>query len=334
MDTLNNNIERNKITPKLELGVSIKNMIDSVEYDDICMTLTNQDWLLTLWNHFAKHPVLKAFYQWEEFLDKETKNDFRLFQISLDSDLKKWLISETPIKLSESKFDCKEILNLINSTNWSTGLFIDNLIKDTYKPNTFRDFMTVFLITQLKDEKIDLDKYVNERLLDEKWYFSKYSWFKDKFSSLNWKLLNWSSWQNHRLAAIFVYNYFIDKLDLKDQLKPVEYISSKYVELEEKKINWEAIDKLFENNYVVRREDLDTIVDSIYDTPFDDRRYDAMDKLKNMDSNKDWRYAVLPKNKVNEMFNSLTEQVKTFFLYLLNKKPKSKELIEKITELK
>lgn len=324
----------------LRISISTKNYINDLSYDEIFSPFSKDKapkWLEELENIYKKDPILKYFYQHDKFVDDNTNNDLVSFDKNQEKNYIKRNINSKRVNLPEKTFDENMISSILNSSNKTEWFLLEEFVKNTDKLYSLHHFITIFITLQLKDDKIDFTRYVNDRVFSETFKFHRYSWFKGAFQKLNWKIVNESSWQNHRLIAVYVYNYYINKLWLENLFKKVEYIDSSKIEFYEDKVNGFWIDSVFNWNYILTEKDLNWILAEIYRND-NDKRLEIKELILKININKsnnsfesaETKQLIIPKDKFEKISDTSIEKLKSFITWFINKKPRIQHVKERI----
>ena len=201
------------------LDSKIMNMINELDINDIYSIWENwmswdQDKIDIFKNEFIKHDVLKKLYEYHENDDYENAQSGKtlIWMITKEIDYENmsvwnfWKIVEKFWK-SQSywewiySFDWDEIDSIFN---WTRCCFWFKWFTWCDGKKTFYNVITALILFQLIEHDISIEHYFNE------WILGKNSTYFVKFNTENDQIWNYiynvSSWENHRIRALVIYN--------------------------------------------------------------------------------------------------------------------------------
>lgn len=327
---------------ELKISISTKRLIDNISIEELATHFSANSvpsWLLEIENIFRKDPVLSVFYSSPCLMNEAAKKDVLNFNESIKKDFIRWNVQSRKIELQDWDFNDVMLGKIVNTPNSSIWYFIDDFA-DNWNTKTMHHFITLFLIMQLRDQKIDLTRFVNWSLLSEKLELHQYSWFGRNFSGMNGRIMNNSSWQSNRFVAIYIYNHFVKKLWLQRYLDIITRIDPSKIDFYEEKASGFEIDVLFSDNYILTEKELNALLVEFFWND-DIVRDEVREKIIQMNINKfgdgiriaDSNILILPKDKFEETFNTLPEKIKSFIWWFLGKKPRTQIFRERIERI-
>lgn len=156
------------------------------------------------------------------------------------------------------------------------------------------------------------------------------SWFKKYFSNLNWTFRNISSWWNHRVFWMLIYNLFAEI----ESLPIVEYLQAKNSKLEERIFDWDKIDNFLDSHIPIKNRygyhyDYSFIfTEGVFNKNSIEKYLSiSFNELTSVDS------LSIPKNWISKLNISFVDKLKLNLDFLFDKE-ESEEKIKLITLLK
>lgn len=311
----------------LEIHHEVQPMIDLPTEESISGRIYDIPWVEIIEAYFKKHPIFRQFYTPAITMSKEIEKDFIALEEELWIDAIKEFIIKDVVKFDKTeKFPISTVQKVINNTNFSCSGLLQDILPNTYKRNIIDKFITVFLLIQLRKiknpySKLNTTIYANS-ILHGEWHFAVYSWFRKNFGSLNGNTKNISSGQNHRLAAIVMYNHHLERLWLIEIFEGIEYIHpEKIVEFSTLMADGAAIDAYIENHYFIENKKLYSWIKMLVgEDIYRNHKYEfewyiqnlfqEIKKTSHSFDNMLLTYIVIDKQKLNELLFPSVEQVK------------------------
>lgn len=223
--------------PLIHINQDIKKLINSYTIADLlCLMLINKNNYNLIQTYLKSHKTFSKFYKWTSYLSEEIKDAYiELEESNFGNNWWTFELWDKVINTWDFVFSYEEINKIINSTNHSEiGIFYDWIEDKTRLRDSYSYFMTIFLILQLHNDKFNLTNYINWFIFDRPLILYRYSWLTWDEAILNWYYKNSSGWQNHRLAAILMYNNVLIQLWLTQEFQLFKHIKNSNIKVFEK----------------------------------------------------------------------------------------------------